>query len=234
MIQTVVRAGLVFLTAFALAGLAVSAGASGPGIKDVFQPAQRGDRTYVISDLRIEHPFQETTAVAGVGYTATWLEGRYPGVARCRITLSNKQGRVVGQADFTLDSASAEFVRQIGEAVSVDGEPSQGHGRCGQGNYNPNASRATFQASSMSPTSNRYHPEGESSRAEITFDVDWPGEGGQFMRTCRVTVKYQDGTESGGEPFTTNMDEGPASYDVLVGDRADVESAVLECEDLAD
>ena len=222
---------LVFLTGFAAAAVAVSAGASVVRTKDAFRAAQPGQRTYELGDLRIEHPFEESTALAGVGYTASWSEGGYPGVAQCRITLTDERGRVVGQSDFSLDSASAEFVRPVGERVPVDGDPATGRAQCTQGNYNPNSSRARFETRSMSPSSNRYHPGADNDRAEITFDVDWPGEGGQFMRICRVIVKHEDGTESGGEPFTTNLGEGPVSYDVFVGEPQSFESAVLRCED---
>lgn len=67
---------------------------------------------------------------------------------------------------------------------------------------------------------------------EINFDVHWPGAGGQFTRTCQLVVKMTEGTQTGGDPFTTNMGEGPVSYDVDIEDEDEIESANLVCDEL--
>jgi hypothetical protein len=99
------------------------------------QPPGEGS-TYLLTDVEVRYPFVDPftragdNASAGIKYTPVWAETQYPGPVACQITLSDSRGSLVGERQFTLDSASSAPKPSSFVAVPVTAPPASARGKC--------------------------------------------------------------------------------------------------------
>lgn len=185
----------------------------------VFAPAQPGEPTYVLTDLRIEYPWASVDGMrgfeggserrelycssperegecrsegnAGFFYKWHWATDRFPGLVECRVELFSEDGREVGQQDWELTGLESRSRRVSDVLVHVSAEPARAEASCEAGTLDSGPThRFTFVRAESYNANPRPNAQ-PTYRNRLYFEVETLTEHSSGM--CRSTIRYESG-----------------------------------------
>jgi hypothetical protein len=227
------------------------------GDESPFEPADPGDATYLLTDLRIEYPYvgapnrltgsrresycrlrprecEPDPAAAGVSYDPHWATEEYPGSVACRITVYGEDGALLGSTIFELDVLDPSIVKRDPDIpVHVTAPPSEAAAVCEESTYKRGPGYA-FRLIDVEPYRRTDSSSGEPlpPRTRLTFDVTYLTEN-PGTRECELVVRLTDGTVRRFRDLTLYIGQDkPVEMTPDIADPSSVKGADLRCRAL--
>ena len=146
------------------------------------------------------HPLTNPSTHAAVSFTYHWVSTDYPGARECLVTVSDADGRIVGQDRWPRFSGmqSTGYFTEV--TVPVDGEPASADIECLSGRVDdPTGDYELANVEVVSP---------EGSSAILDFDAQWRGSLPPATQLCKANVRDGDGRQLFTYDFTLSLADG--------------------------